>query len=484
MKKRKKQYKWTKLFSVLIYFAIIAVFGVLSLTLPKPTVSEIERRELAAMPTLTAESLFSGSFTRDFETYYADTFPYRDKFVGISSTITELHGVRYDDVRIVNTTPGNTESEQEKLDVPEKKNDTETPEIKNEDKTQENIVKPAPDNNTATDNTVTDNTAADIDKTDGNDAADTTPDTAAPDNEEEPMFELERSGAVFIYGDKAFEIYGGDLSTAEAYANVVNEYETALPDGVQLYNMVIPTSVEMSLPKKYADSSQPQKPVIDHIYETLSADVKSVDAYSAIAEHKDEYIYFRTDHHWTGLGAYYGYTAFAEAAGFEPLDYDDYEKGMIEGFLGTLYASTQDEKLAENPDHVEYCKVPVETESYMYEKSAQSTPVECPVLATFAKGINSYSVYLYGDYPRFDIKNVNSNTGRNVLVIKESYGNAFAPYLIPHFDNTYVVDLRYYKLNILELIKKEKITDVVIVNNAFAVATKKHINSLEALLTN
>jgi len=450
----------------MVYFAIILVFGILSLTLPKPTVSEMEKRELAKMPALTMESLFGGSFTRDFEKFYADTFPYRDRFVEASSTITELHGVRYDDVRIVNTTPApavedeETAKEDEKEFIPpEAEQDevkTEIPE-KSEEKTEPPAVEDAP-------------------------AVEDVPAVEEP-KEEEPMFELERSGAVFIYGDKAFEIYGGNLSTAEAYANVINAYGASLPDDVQLYSMVVPTSVEVSLPKKYADSSQPQKPIIDHVYETLDPKIKTVDVHSAVSEHKKEYIYFRTDHHWTGLGAYYGYTAFADAAGFEPLDYESYEKGRIDGFLGTLYASTQDEKLGKNPDYVEYCHVPVETESALYEKGAQTTPLETSVLATFAKGVNSYSVYLHGDYPRFDIDNLESDSGRNVLVIKESYGNAFVPYLVPHFDNTHVVDLRYYKLNILDLIEKENITDVVIVNNAFAIATKKHINSLEALLT-
>lgn len=468
MRKRKKQYKWTKLLSILLIFAIITVFGVLSVILPKPTVSEIERRELAKMPTLTMESLFSGSFTRDFESFYADTFPFRDIFVEASSTLKELHGVRYDDVRIVNTVPPAPVEDEEE----EKKAD-EIIEVEHEEKKEpvkEDVkpeIPPIEDEKTTEEVPPKD---------------EVTEEPPKPDDEE-PMFELERSGPVFIYGDKAFEIYGGNLGTAEAYANVVNKYDEYLPDDVQIYNMVVPTSVEVSLPKKYADSSQPQKPIIDHIYSTLTPGVKPVDVHSAVSEHKDEYIYFRTDHHWTGLGAYYGYTAFAQEAGFEPLSYDSYEKETIEGFLGTLYASTQDEKLGKNPDSLEYCKIPVETESYRYERDAQSTPQACPVLATFAAGSNSYSVYLYGDYPRFDIKNTESDNGRNVLVIKESYGNAFAPYLIPHFDNTYVVDLRYYKLNILDLIEKENITDVVIVNNAFAVATKKHINSLEALLT-
>ena len=59
----------------------------------------------------------------------------------------------------------------------------------------------------------------------------------------------------------------------------------------------------------------------------MSKDVIKINAYDEIAAHKGEYMYFRTDHHWTGLGAYYAYKAFAQKAGFTPYKYEDYEKG-------------------------------------------------------------------------------------------------------------------------------------------------------------
>lgn len=467
--------------SIIAMFIIISLFGLLSILLPKQTVSEVERRELASCPTATVESVLSGEFSRNFEAFYADTFPFRDKFVELANTIESLHGVRFDDVRIVTTTTAASEVENEeektKIEAPEKKNMNKTVlpnPVKKEEKKElpKTGTKPV-----KTDPVKTETAAPAVEEKKETEKA------PLEEIEEEPLFELERSGAVFIYGNIAFEIYGGNEAAMESYANVINRFRDELPGDVTLYSIIVPSSAEFFLPKKYRDSSEPQQPLIEHAYSCLNPDVLYVDVLSVLKEHKDEYIYFRTDHHWTGLGAYYGYTAFCQRAGFTPLDYDKYEKGRIDDFLGTLYSSTRDPELAKTPDYVEYCHVPVETKSSRYEKDAQSYAIDTPVLATFAKGVNAYSVYLYGDYPRFDIDNLESSNGRNVLVIKESYGNSFAPYLIPNYDNVYVVDLRYYRLNVKELIEKKNITDVIIINNAFAAATKKHRQSLEALLT-
>lgn len=109
-------------------------------------------------------------------------------------------------------------------------------------------------------------------------------------------------------------LYGGDPASGKWYAQVLNSYHEELPD-VQIYNMIIPTAIEFYVPDKYRDLTQSQKAMIDLVYGTLDPSIKKVDAYSELAAHTDEYIYFRTDHHWTGLGAYYAYRAFCGRRG-------------------------------------------------------------------------------------------------------------------------------------------------------------------------
>ena len=137
--------------------------------------------------------------------------------------------------------------------------------------------------------------------------------------------EGETVAGIFVYKGIAFELFGGSKSAAEYYASVVNKYGDAFGSGVQVYNMVIPKHAELyDFPRKYQNISNSEKDSIDYIYSMLDSDVKSVDAYSVLEAHKDEYLYFNTDHHWTGLGAYYAYTAFMDAAGLDYYDYNGY----------------------------------------------------------------------------------------------------------------------------------------------------------------
>ena len=109
---------------------------------------------------------------------------------------------------------------------------------------------------------------------------------------------------------------------------------------------------------------------MDAVYNNYSAEVKGVDVYDALSLHKLEYLYFNTDHHWTGLGAYYAYTKFAEEAGFTPVAQEDMEKKSIPGLLGLLYDITQEPVLEQNPDSVEYFIIPGNYEcQVMYQGS-------------------------------------------------------------------------------------------------------------------
>ena len=104
--------------------------------------------------------------------------------------------------------------------------------------------------------------------------------------------------------------------------------------------MVVPNHFEFGLPEKYKNSiGKPQKPFLDIIKTKLDSGVVFVDIYDKLKEHYDngEYLYFRTDHHWTALGAYRAYEKFCETAGIVPLTLESYEKRTSTGFLGTLY---------------------------------------------------------------------------------------------------------------------------------------------------
>ena len=147
---------------------------------------------------------------------------------------------------------------------------------------------------------------------------------------------LKDFGNVVLIGDSAYELYSYSDKTADKYASYVNETAEQLRNVADVYDVVIPLSSGITLPDNYYDkiSSSNQKTAIDNIIGKLSGDVKAVNMYENLMKHRNEYVYFRTDHHWTALGAYYGYEAFCDAKGVIPISLDRHESVEFDNFLG------------------------------------------------------------------------------------------------------------------------------------------------------
>ena len=427
-KPKRQRLQSLHLINVCVTVLTLIAVGVLALVLPKPTVSEVERRELAKKPEFTLESWFSGEFAQQYDAYYADTFPQREELVTMASKIESMEGIRPDDVRIyqANSSP---QQGTEQPAASQQPSDTQSEEV----------------------------TVGESEGTDG-----------------------EQAGNLFLYKNMGMQIFGSSESLSKRYAQVINSYAEDL-DGVQVYSLIAPTSIEFYLPEGYEGIASSQRENIDYVAENLSDKVKSVDAYSEIEKNKDEYLYFRTDHHWTVRGAYQAYIAFCKAAGLTPVSFEEMEHHQIDGFLGTFYSQTHDQQLAATPDFVEYFVPPVEYTAWRYSTGSPYTPVESSLFASYAtSGPNTYSVFLHGDFPLLHVQTSN-NTGRKIMIIKESFGNAFAPFLVSHYDDVYIVDQRYFELGVEDFVRENGITDLLFLNNIFAVNTGVRIDELQGI---
>ena len=440
--------------SIAVCVILIFVLGILCWALPQPTYSEYERRDLVQMPEFSAKSLFAGEYTANVELSFADTFAFRDGFVRFKAMVEESRGLHMSGA-LYGPVPVTDEDDDSSAPSTETSSLPETSDISNDSQSisEEQSESSAPEST----------------ETDWADAE---------DNGENG----ETVAGIYIYKNMGFELFGGSTKMAEYYSSVINKYRAALPENVNIYNMVVPKHAEFALPSRFSSLSKSQKDSIDKIYYGLDSGITAVDAYSILKEHSKEYIYFNTDHHWTGLGAYYAYTVFMESAGLPYYDYSDYTKHIIEDFRGTLYSGTQSEDLYNNPDYVEWCEFPVSYTAYQYKKGDLANYYETIVMASYAKGVNAYGVYLGGDFPLTIVK-TNVGNGRKCLIIKESYGNAPSTYIASGFDETYIVDERYYEGNIVDLVKERGITDVLIINNVSAANTEFHIANIESLLT-
>jgi hypothetical protein len=285
---------------------------------------------------------------------------------------------------------------------------------------------------------------------------------------------------ILIYKGMGIQIFSGTAKSASKAAKVFNQFRETLGDTLQYYAMLIPTHAAFYLPMKYQNKLE--KDNIDLIYNELHTDFKTIDAYTEISKHTDEYIYFNTDHHWTGLGAYYAYLAFCETAGFEPNLRDTMETKVIPNFSGSFYRLTRDPTLKEKSDSVVYYKSGFEPLAVKaYKARNLDRAINSQVLVEFAKGESAYCVYLGADFPRVHIYTENKN-GRKALLIKNSYGNPFTTYVAPHYEEIIAIDYRSYKRSLKKLIQTHGITDIIITHSTFSANTPSHIKKMEALI--
>jgi hypothetical protein len=289
-----------------------------------------------------------------------------------------------------------------------------------------------------------------------------------------------RKGAVFIFKNRGFELFSGGASMGKQYAQVINSFNRLKIPGLKIYNLIIPNGFEFEVTEKYKDRIKPAKQSINELYSHLDPDIIKVNPVDTIRKHRTEYIYFNTDHHWTSLGAYYAYRSFCAAAAHVPVELDSIPSKVKPGFLGLFYRVTKSNILKSNPDSVRYYLFPDSINFYI---GASSIGYWAPsrMYAEQVTGANSYSVFLQGDLPICKMETQKKN-GRKIAIVKESYGNAFAPFLINNYEKIIVVDQRSYKGNFVAMLKAEGINELLFLNNIFAAHTQFHIDHIRKLL--
>ncbi|MGM9618976.1 MAG: DHHW family protein [Oscillospiraceae bacterium] len=428
----------------------LALFAgcVLSQIMPlRPSYSEEEKRELAKFPAFSLSALADGSYFRGISLWFSDTFPFREKLVELNSLVESLHGSS--PIQI-------TGSVEQGDDIPDP-DGTDEPDTEQEPEPEPEPEKPFQDD-------------------DGIDENYTDP--------EDPGA-VQKFGAVLQVGDTAYEYYGFSESAANSYAAMVNSAAELLGEDVQVFTMVIPNSMGVMLPDSLRDSvkTSDQEKAIDYIYSQMSQRVRTVPIYATLRSHRSEYIYYRTDHHWTALGAYYAYTKLASVQGWDAWPLTQYTEVSYGDFLGSFYTSTnKSAALKSNPDQL-IAYLPFYEYNFVYWDRSGSAHNSLMIqnVSSWAKS-SKYSAFICGDQPYEEIENHAVTDGSACVILKESYGNAFVPFLAAHYQNTYVVDYRYWDGALKSLVESKGVTDVYFVNNIMAAQTKVRINEMKDLL--
>ena len=283
-----------------------------------------------------------------------------------------------------------------------------------------------------------------------------------------------QSGGVYVVGSAGYEMYNYVGSLAEKYQSTVNAVADSLSGVSQVYAMAIPLSSGITLPDELfsdipgSDQAQAEKDILAG----MGQNVKTIPLHDVMMSHRTEYIYFRTDHHWTALGAYYAYVQFCTAKGITPHNLSDYEVSQFPGFLGSFYNDGgKPDAMKNDPDTVNAYHPVSATASMKYGDNENSTLTGGQVIfdESTASASLKYGTFIMGDNPFTVIENPEVSNGESCIVVKESFGNAFVPFLVDHYQTGYVVDYRYYSGSVTQLARDKGVKDVLFVNNLSAI---------------
>lgn len=277
-----------------------------------------------------------------------------------------------------------------------------------------------------------------------------------------------KGSAVFL--DTGFVLYNGAAYTqsyfssanAPKYADVYEKYAALFPD-TRINVIIAPLASITILDTSVSSRMSDQGKVLDKMEAAITGDVNFVNLKNVYVEHAEEYLFFKSDHHWTQRGAYYAYSEFMRSIGVTPTPIEEFDIEILrEKFIGTMYEYTQDERVKYYYDTVEAYMPKKSCTMTIYNKNGTTTVYDTCIVSDF----KSYSAFIAGDHPYMVINVPENDQSKSILVIKDSYGNAFVPFLTEHYGNIIVIDPRHTDMNVYEKLGDYGLDDIVFLVNS------------------
>ena len=421
--KQNKVQTFADALKILLFVGVMVIGFLIGLAFfARPARSENEKRELTKFPELTISSLLSGEFTNQVSLWYSDTYPLREPMIAASNFFEQtLYGVR--DEQFIGGGEGDA--------IPDSPTNSDV------------IFNPT-------------------------------------DNGKGEGFE-----GMYINGDTAYQLYFFHQQNSDSYVALINKFASQVKGKATVYDMIVPLHYQIALPESARDKYGVSdcEAAIDYMYSRLSNDVIAVDTLPNLISHNSEYLYFRTDHHWTARGAYYAFDAFCDAKGITATPLESYEKLEFKGFLGTFYEQAKSPtSMSNNPDYVE-AFVPMGTNiAILYDDNGNVEDTDYRVIFPKISKPNKYLCFIGGDHPLIEINNPNITDGSSIVIIKESYGNAFVPFLVDSYSTVYVIDYRYWNGNLADFVIDNFVDDVLFLNVINNTSTADRLNELSSII--
>lgn len=281
---------------------------------------------------------------------------------------------------------------------------------------------------------------------------------------------------IYITDDRMYEkLPGPDYDEIDLSVNSINKFAEMYD--TKTFIMISPTSAGI-----YKDELEPylpqvdQKKLINEIYGKFAENVHKIDIFSAMYSARDEYIYYRTDHHWTSKGAFTAYKAAARKMGLPCYEDYDVEKAA-DDFRGTFYSKCLYDGI--KPDQIDIFKPGNNVVAYsltlndgINEEYARDI-----YFPEFLETNDKYCLFLGHNRALTKIK-TNADTKRKLLLIKDSYANSFVPFLIQNYSEISVIDLRYVKTCITDYADPNEFDHTLFLYNASTFSIDKNIKNV------
>ena len=468
---------WSYFVRAALFFLVMFAGMVAVWVCKHPVVySEEEKRDLGVPPTATVKEFLLGDYFVKVEGWFSDTFPGRDTYKAVNRRMTQFYRAD-DDGPHVYGNPNAAKSDEIPTNVSrptEEVEETTTAAPSGTGKsTAKPTAKPTANKTTKATTQTTKKPAAKKPTTKGEKWDNGG--TNAP---------TQTLGAILVQGNSAFEFYNFSRSTADEYVAAINRAASLLKGKATVYDMVVPTSIGVMLPESVRSqlNSSDQKQATDYLYGSMSTGVKTVPILDTLRAHNGEYLYFYSDHHWTALGAYYAYTEFANKAGFAPHDLSEYEKIAFDGFNGSFFSETQDVKL--KTDTV-YAYKPIGGGELWFGDDENTKELDWSIISDVSNWAASskYNTFIGGDNAYTEITSGAVHDGSSIVVVKESFGNAFVPFLVDHYEKVYVLDYRYYDAQTLpSFVESKGVKTVLFINNMSATRNAGLVDNITSLV--
>lgn len=472
-----------KKFAFIITYACVALLGGVGLMLllfadKAPRASDKENRMLAGFPPVTFASLADGSFMMGLEDYLSDAMFDRDGIVDATSRLSAVFSLDNGETSLEEDVAafaeeGTAEEEKKTSPAVSAGDGAQTESAAETSDQSETIQTPA--------------FAEDADDvpgtgiaTEGEEDTSDDPNYAVEDEDYDPYDQTNdadgwRKGAFWqIRPDGSVrKVYNFPKDNLKNAAKVLNAYRAILPEDGKMYFAQIPfrdTGLGLASGAFVGWGCNVEQILREHTDEG----VVIVSTPDVLEPHfkTGEYLYFRTDHHWTPRAASLLAQAFLETQGVATYSYDDYRYTTLHNFYGS-HATTAKQRASLKADDLDVLIPSLPTESYTIDAKGKQTE------SVYMVERSSYLSYLGGTLGPWRRFVTGVHTGRSCLVIGDSYSNCFIPFLMPYYDNVYSVDMRSAYLSkakagctVTEFVQKYGISDIF-----FIPSTASSINS-------